>query len=348
VSRLLLEAIEVKKYYPVKTSLFKTAFVRAVDGISLKVCEGEVHCIVGESGSGKSTFGRLVAGLEEPTSGTLRFMNRDVIEILRGKNKKDLMWFRRNVQIVFQDPYSSLNPRKRIREILARPFKIHGVAYDESALHELLESVGLVPPREFLDRYPHQLSGGQRQRVAIARAIALRPKLVVLDEPTSALDVTVKAQILNLLSELRERESLTYILISHELPIVRSVCDSVTVMYFGRVVEQGSSRTVFERPLHPYTIGLLNSIPLPSPQAKAIELAVMEGEPPSPLSPPPGCRFHTRCPIAREDCKVEEPPLIEVNGGHLLACPVSVREYGSDGSEIIAKMYLESRRQRVP
>jgi len=341
---MILKVINVRKYYPIKTSLFRKAFVRAVDGVSLDVCEGEVHCVVGESGSGKSTLGRLIAGLEEPTEGIIKFMDKNVNDVLKSKVKHERLWLRRNIQVVFQDPYSSLNPRKRVRDILAKPFKVHGIPYDDHVLSELLRDVGLTPPQEYLERYPHQLSGGQRQRIAIARAIALKPKLIILDEPISALDVTVKAQILNLLKDLHIREKLTYILISHELPVIRSLCNNVTVMYFGKIMEQGSSECIFNSPMHPYTIGLLNSIPAPDPhEARLRDLIVIRGEPPSPIKPLGGCRFHTRCPIATEWCRESEPQLVRVSKNHVVACPVAMEKFGERASEAVSELYRKYR-----
>ncbi len=312
-------AENVKKYYTVKLSFTRRAELKAVDGVSLVVEEGESHCIVGESGSGKTTISKLILGLEMPTEGTLKFFGEDLTEILRDRSK--LKRFRRSIQAVFQDPYSSLNPRKNVREVLEKPFKVHKIAHDLSTITGLLTDVGLEPPEEFLERYVHQISGGQRQRVCIARALALKPKIVILDEPTAALDVTVKAQILNLMLELKRKYRLTYVIISHELPLLRGIADRVTVMYAGKVIEQGPAEIIFNEPKHPYTIGLLESIPPPDPRAaKGKSLPTMEGEPPSPVNPPRGCRFHTRCPLAQDVCSVEEPQLTELSKDHFAAC----------------------------
>ena len=316
----------IKKYYSIKTSLTRTAIVKAVDGINIKIHAGDVHCIVGESGSGKSTLGRIITGLEELTDGELWFEGEKISNIMRKRDK--LKWFRRNVQIVFQDTYSSLNPRKKIGEIITKPFKIHKIRWRKEDILNLLKDVGLEPPEEFINRYPHQISGGQRQRVAIARAIALKPKLIVLDEPTSALDVTVKIHILNLLKRLRERYSLTYLLISHEMSLVKSIGTRVSVMYFGKIMEEGVIEDIFEKPIHPYTVGLLNSIPVPNPRLfKRRKLFSIEGEVPSFINPPSGCRFHPRCPLAGEQCMNKESELVEINRGHYVACPVSFEKF---------------------
>jgi len=319
LNKAAIFAEDVRKYYTVKVGFRKKAEVKAVDGISLIVKEGESHCIVGESGSGKTTVSKLVLGLEPPSSGTLKFFGEDLKEILVDKDK--LRNFRKSVQAVFQDPYSSLNPRKTVKEILEKPFKVHHIEHTNSTIETLLQDVGMTPPQIFLDRYVHQISGGQRQRVCIARALALKPKIVTLDEPTAALDVTIKAQILNLLIDLKSKYNLTYVIISHELPLLKGIADKITVMYAGKVIEQGPAKNVFNRPHHPYTIGLLESIPPPDPKtAKGKSLPVMEGEPPSPVNPPPGCRFHTRCPFATDICRKEEPKLSEVEKEHFTAC----------------------------
>jgi len=309
----------LKKYYPVKLGLFKKAYVKAVDGIDLLIGEGETYCVVGESGSGKTTVTKMLLGLEQPTSGRIEFLGRHLPEILSEKGSaKD---FRKNVQAVFQDPFSSLNPRKTVRDILGKPFKVHDIKVGENEISRLLEEVGLTPPKEFLTRYPHQLSGGQRQRVCIARALALKPKTVILDEPTAALDVTIKAQILNLLIDLKERYNLTYIIISHELPLLKSIADKISVMYAGKVVEEGPADRIFDEPKHPYTFGLLESIPPPDPRsAKSKTLPTLEGEPPSPVNPPKGCRFHPRCPYRFDLCDKVEPEAVQVAREHYVSC----------------------------
>lgn len=309
----------LKKYYLVKIGLLKKAYIKAVDGINLVIKEGETYCIVGESGSGKTTVTKILLGLEQPTEGKIEFLGKDLTSIL--SNYGSMRDFRKNVQAVFQDPFSSLNPRKTVKEILEKPFKVHNTKIETNTIERLLEEVGLTPPKEFLNRYSHQLSGGQRQRVCIARALALKPKVVILDEPTAALDVTIKAQILNLLIDLKEKYNLTYIIISHELPLLKSIADKISVMYAGKIVEEGPSEKIFNDAKHPYTLGLLESIPPPDPKsAKTKTLPTLEGEPPSPVNPPKGCRFHPRCPYKFELCDKIEPEKIEIHTEHYVLC----------------------------
>jgi len=289
--------------------------VHAVDDVSFDVWPGEVLGIVGESGSGKTTLGRLLLRLLEPTSGRISF---DGVA-LSGLGGRELRQVRPRMQVVFQNPFASLSPRLTVRHVLAEPLLTHRVVSRSQVTGralELLELVGLG--RQHLARYPHELSGGQAQRVAIARALALRPKLLVLDEPTSALDVSVQAQILSVLEELRQRQGLTYVFISHDLSVVHHVSDRIGVMYLGKLVELGSADQVFSAPLHPYTRALLGALPPPDFAVRR-ELTVLEGTVPSPTNPPPGCRFHTRCPVAEPVCAVEEPPLRD-EGGRLAAC----------------------------
>jgi len=314
----LLEVRDLKKYFEFKKGILsKPQYIRAVDGVSFSVDRGTTLGVVGESGSGKSTLGLTILRLIEPTSGTILFNGRDVIRL----SEEELKWFRRSTGIVFQDPYSSLNPRMRVKEILERPLKIH-TDYDEKTCTEVivktLEEVGLS--EEHLMRYPHELSGGQQQRVAIARAIILRPLLVVLDEPTSSLDVSVQAQILNLLLDLQSKHGLTYIFITHDLLTARHISDYIMVMYAGKVVEYSTTREIFTNPKHPYTVSLLSSIPIPDPKLRGRKRIEVTGEPPSPLNPPKGCRFHPRCPYAIETCKLKEPELLEYSKEHLVAC----------------------------
>lgn len=297
--------------------------VHAVDDVSLDIAAGESLGLVGESGSGKSTTARLITRLIEPTAGTVAFDGRDITN-LRGS---DLRALRREIGIVFQDPYSSLDPRASVGQSIAEPFAIHRVPGDRRAMvAELMESVGLSP--EWVDRYPHEFSGGQRQRVALARALAIGPRFIVLDEPVSALDVSVQAQILNLLADLRAQRGLTYLFISHDLGVVRQVCDRVAVMYLGRIVEVAGAEALYERARHPYTSALLSAVP-GGPGARRRERIVLSGDVPSPADPPPGCPFHPRCPVARalaggdgqpERCRTERPPLAEVAPGHSVAC----------------------------
>lgn len=309
----------LKKYYLVKVGLFKKAYIKAVDEVNFLIREGETYCIVGESGSGKTTVTKMLLGLEQPTEGKIEFLGKDLAKIL--SNNESAKEFRKNVQAVFQDPYSSLNPRKNVKDILEKPFKVHNSRTETKTIEIILEEVGLTPPKEFLSRYAHQLSGGQRQRVCIARALALKPKVVILDEPTAALDVTIKAQILNLLIELKEKYNLTYVIISHELPLLKSIADKISVMYAGKVVEEGPAEKIFSNPKHPYTSGLLESIPPPDPKsAKSKTLPTLEGEPPSPVNPPRGCRFHPRCIYRFDLCNKIEPKEIEVFPEHYVSC----------------------------
>ncbi len=312
----LVEVVRLRKYFPVGR-LWARRWVRAVDDVSFIVPRGKTLGLVGESGSGKTTVGRLILRLIEPTSGHVYFEGVDVFR-LRGQALKE---FRRKAQMIFQDPYMSLNPRMTVFDIIYEPLRIHGIRVSDPQKYvvNLLYEVGLNETH--LYRYPHEFSGGQRQRIAIARALALKPKFMVLDEPTSALDVSVQAQILNLLKDLQKTHNLTYLFISHDLGVVRYMSDYIAVMYLGKIVEIGPAEEVFEKPLHPYTKMLLASIPIPDPElARRKERMKVIGEPPSPINPPPGCRFHPRCPYAMSKCKVEEPPLIEAEKGHWVAC----------------------------
>jgi peptide/nickel transport system ATP-binding protein len=314
----LLEVRNLVKHYPIRGGLFSraTGAVRAVDGVSLALAPGETLGLVGESGCGKTTLARLVIRLEEPTAGELRFDGEDLLA-LRGRA---LRARRRHFQIVFQDPMSSLNPRMTIGQILEEPLAVHGVARGAAAdarVGELLEQVGI--PAAWRRRYPHELSGGQRQRIGVARAIALGPKLVVCDEAVSALDVSVQAQVLNLLIELRERLGLAYLFISHDLSVVRHVSRRVAVMYLGQLVEQAPTERLFAAPAHPYTEALLSAIPVPDPRRRPQRI-VLSGDVPSPAAPPPGCRFHTRCPYVFERCRREVPPAYPVGDGQEARC----------------------------
>jgi peptide/nickel transport system ATP-binding protein len=313
----LVEVRNLKKYFPVKGLLRVKGYVKAVDGVSFNIERGTTLGLVGESGSGKTTVGKLILRLLEPTSGSVYYDGRDVFK-LKGKELKE---FRRNAQMVFQDPYSSLNPRMTVFQIIMEPVKVHKIKVDdpESFVVKLLYRVGLNETH--LYRYPHEFSGGQRQRIAIARVLALRPEFIVLDEPTSALDVSVQAQILELLKDLQRDFNLTYLFISHDLGVVRYMSDYIAVMYLGKIVEYGPAEEVFEKPLHPYTQALFSAIPIPDPvETRRRKRIKVPGEPPSPINPPPGCRFHPRCPIAKDVCKREEPKLEEVESGHYVAC----------------------------
>ncbi len=312
---MLLQVKNLVKHYVFGGFLRRKEVVKAVEGVSFTLDRGETLGLVGESGSGKTTVGKTVLRLVEPTSGRIIFSGRDITQV------KDMRPLRREMQIVYQDPMSSMNPRMRVIDIVGRPLQIHRLVSSErereDRVRELLERVGLSG--DHLYRYPHEFSGGQRQRIAIARALAPEPKFIVLDEPTSALDVSVQAQILRLLKNLQEEMGIGYLFISHDLAVVRNISHRVAVMYAGKIVEMAPTRELFREPLHPYTRGLLASVLEPSPDAKAPE-EVLPGEPPDPRFPPPGCRFHPRCLKAFDRCEKEEPTLREVRTGHYVAC----------------------------
>jgi len=313
----LLQAAGLSVEFPVRGGLLRreVARLRAVDRVDLQVGAGEVLGIVGESGCGKTTLGRALVGLVEPAAGTLRVEGRDVATLSREQRRE----LTRDVQMVFQDPSSALNPRKRVRQVLALPFEAHGLPVDDARIRELVELVGLAP--EHLERWPHELSGGQRQRVGIARALALQPKVLVLDEPLSALDLSIQSQVLNLLVDLQERLALSYVFISHDLSVVEWLCDSVAVMYLGRVVESAPAAALFAAPRHPYTQALLRAIPDPVPHSDRAGLP-LDGDVPSPLHLPAGCAFHTRCPLAQPRCRESVPELRRIGDTdmHLAAC----------------------------
>jgi len=319
----LIEVRDLVKHFPLtKGILFRkqVGAVQAVDGVSFDVVEGETLGLVGESGCGKSTTARLLTRLLEPTSGSINYKGQEIAHLSRN----DLKPLRRDMQMIFQDPYSSLNPRKTVGSIIGEPFVIHEVESDagkrKKRVQELMDIVGLNP--EHYNRFPHEFSGGQRQRIGVARAIALKPKLIVADEPVSALDVSIQAQIINLLEELQDELGLTIIFIAHDLSIVRHVCDRIAVMYLGKIVELADADALFEHPRHPYTGALLSAVPIPDPRlAKGRNRQVLGGDVPSPTNPPPACRFHTRCSKAKDGvCNVEEPLLEHKDGGNLAAC----------------------------
>jgi oligopeptide transport system ATP-binding protein len=325
VSReVVLKAENLVKHYPIKAGVLRrtVGHVKALDGVSFELYKGETLGIVGESGCGKSTLGRMLMRLEEPTDGKLIFDGVDVYS-QKGSAMRKL---RRDIQIVFQDPYTSLNPRMTVGDIVGEPFEIHTDVVPKRGrrqrVQELLDLVGLNP--EHINRYPHQFSGGQRQRIGIARGLALNPKVIICDEPVSALDVSVQAQVVNLLGELQGRLGLAYIFIAHDLSVVRHISDRVGVMYLGKLVELGDEDQIYSRPTHPYTQALLSAVPLPDPTMRKLrEQIVLTGDVPSPANPPPACRFHTRCWKAREICSIEEPLLIERPDGesaHVSAC----------------------------
>ncbi len=357
ITDILIEARDLKKHFPIRGGLLKREMgaVKAVDGIDIMIKRGETLGLVGESGCGKTTVGRCLLLLAKPTAGDIYYnmpstirdhlleleeviaqaknAEREVpkkildeIEAIRDDwalNKKDaetLRRMRQEMQIVFQDPFSSLNPRLLIRDIIGEPMLVHGIAKGEELrerVNTIMERVGLNP--EHLYRYPHEFSGGQRQRIGVARALALNPNFVVLDEPTSALDVSVQAQILNMLNDLQDEFGLTYLFISHDLSTIRHMCDRVTVMYLGKVVESALKEDLFARPLHPYTEALLSVIPVPDPDLRR-ERIVLTGDVPSPAKPPSGCRFHTRCRYREQICEESVPPLKDVGNEHLVAC----------------------------
>ena len=322
MSEPLVEVRDVVKHFPLtKGVLFQkqVGAVHAVDGVSFDINEGETFGLVGESGCGKSTLARVLTRLHEPTSGTVRFRGQDISRLGRG----DLKPLRRDLQMIFQDPYSSLNPRKTVGSIIGEPFAIHGLlpgaGEHKRAVQDLMEQVGLNP--EHYNRFPHEFSGGQRQRIGVARAIALKPKLIVADEPVSALDVSIQAQILNLLKDLQRELNLTIVFIAHDLSVVRYMCDRIAVMYLGKIVELADSESLYAHPRHPYTGALMSAVPVPSPgQTLKRKGRVLRGDVPSPTNPPPACRFHTRCPKCQELCTLEEPLLEPKDGGNVAAC----------------------------
>jgi len=316
----LLEVKHVKKYFPIRKGVLQreVAHVHAVDDVTFTVREGETLGLVGESGCGKSTLGRTIIRLLEPTAGEIIFEGTPIQHL----GTRRLRPLRREMQMVFQDPYASLNPRKRVGTIVSDPMRIHDLgnrAEQKRRVGEILETVGLSP--EHYNRFPHEFSGGQRQRIGIARALALRPKLIVADEPVSALDVSIQSQMLNLLDDLQNELKLTYIFIAHDLGVVRHVSDRIAVMYLGKIVELSPAEELYTRPIMPYTEALLSAVPIPDPDlAEKRERIVLEGDVPSPINPPSGCRFHPRCRYATDICKQVEPPLVDYGDGHLAAC----------------------------
>jgi oligopeptide transport system ATP-binding protein len=318
----LLEVRGLAMHFPITEGMVlarRIGEVKAVDGIDFSIGRGETLGLVGESGCGKTTTGRCILRLERPTAGQILYDGQDITQLA----SRDLVALRRRMQVIFQDPYSSLNPRMKVGDIIAEPIRVHGLEPDGSKrkakVRELLSVCGLDP--KFVDRYPHEMSGGQRQRVGIARALALDPEFIVCDEAVSALDVSIQAQIVNLLEDLRERFRLTYLFIAHDLSVVRHLCQRVAVMYLGRIVELADGDELFDNPLHPYTQALLSAVPIPDPRVEAKrQFRPAKGEVPSPINPPSGCVFHPRCPMAVDNCRKARPALRELRPGHWVAC----------------------------
>ena len=330
-----LEVRNLVKYFPIKLGFFKSLFtkevpyVHAVDGVNFNIRQGEIFGLVGESGCGKTTTGRCLVRLVEPTEGEVVFEGRDLLSLSLEHEVRKL---RRKMQIIFQDPYESLNPRMSIYDIISEPLRIQKVAENEKEIAErvsqALEDLDLVPPEEFLYRFPHELSGGQRQRVAIARAFVLRPEFLVADEPVSMLDASIRSEVLKLLLGLQKKFHTSFLYITHDIALSRHMCDRIAVMYLGKIVEKASTDDLIGKPLHPYTQALIAAVPVPDPTARRIEI-VIKGEVPSAINPPPGCRFHTRCPHAMDVCRNKEPPLVQVENNRLVACHL----YGTKGSK---------------
>ena len=314
----LVEVKDLVKYFPVRSGLFQrvVAWVQAVDGVSFTIREGETLGMVGESGCGKTTVGRAMLRLIEPTAGSVSFAGTDVLK-LKGKALKSM---RRNMQIIFQDPYASLDPRMPIGESVMEGLKVHGIGSRHERVDTMLETLKKVGLEDYhARRYPHEFSGGQRQRIGIARALALRPKFIICDEPVSALDVSIQSQVLNILKDLQREFGLTYLFIAHNLSVVEHISDRVAVMYLGKMVELTSREDLYREPLHPYTQALFSAIPIPDPTIKRDRI-ILKGDVPSPLNPPKGCRFHPRCPVAIDICSVEEPAFKESKKDHWAAC----------------------------
>lgn len=325
MSRIILEVKNLSKYFPIRGGVLRrvVGHVKAVDQVSFSIKQGETFGLVGESGCGKSTTGRTILRLVEPTGGQVLFEGRDIAHLSRRALRK----VRRDLQMVFQDPYASLNPTMTVGELIEEPMRVHGLytkGEREEKVREMMETVGLDPA--YVQRYPHEFSGGQRQRIGIARALSLRPKLIIADEPVSALDVSIQSQILNLMEDLQEKFGLTYIFIAHDLSVVKHISDRVGVMYLGRMVEIAPKKELYDHPAHPYTEALLSAVPVPNPRYKR-ERIVLSGNVPSPANPPAGCAFHPRCPKAFDRCRAERPELFHLGREHFVACHL----YGTQG-----------------
>lgn len=333
----VLRIENLRKWYPLKRGFFETIMsrdemnVKAVDGVSFALSKGEIFALAGESGSGKTTLGKVLLRLVTPTDGHIYFLGKDITKL----SDKDMKPLRREMQIVFQDPFESLDPRMIIKEIIAEPLRVQGTVETgtdgrqhvrklgekevEERVKKMLSEVELVPPEEFLYRFPHEMSGGQRQRVAVARAFVLNPSFVVADEPVSMLDVSIRAEIINLMVDMVHKYNASIVFISHDIALAKHIADRIGVLYLGKMMELGASSDVVDHPLHPYTQALIAAVPVPDPESKRTE-DVISGEIPSPVDPPSGCRFHTRCPYAHERCHQEEPKLVEVEKNHFVSC----------------------------
>jgi oligopeptide transport system ATP-binding protein len=314
----LLHIQALKKYFPIRKGILRktVGWVQAVDGVSMVVRQGEAMGLVGESGCGKSTLGKCIVKLLAPTSGSMLYKGEDIAAMGAAQTRR----FRRNVQAIFQDPYSSLNPRMSAGDTVGEPLKVHRLftaADRKLKVKDLLAKVGISP--DYATRFPHEFSGGQRQRIGIARALALNPEFIICDEPVSALDVSVQAQVINLLDDLKAEFDLSYLFIAHDLSVVEHVCDRIAVMYLGKIVEIAKDTELYTNPLHPYTQALLSAIPLPDPRRKKARI-VLKGEVPSPINPPAGCRFYPRCALKNEICSIEEPELKLLQNEHWVAC----------------------------
>ena len=322
----VVEARNLKKYFPIKLGFFKALLtkenpvVHAVDDINFEVPSGEFFGLIGESGCGKTTTGRCLLRLIEPTEGKVLFKGEDITKL---KLQNEMRGLRRKMQIIFQDPYESLNPRMSIYDIIAEPMQIQKITKNAEEVMErvakALEDMGMIPPEEFLYRFPHELSGGQRQRVAIARAFVLEPEFVVADEPVSMLDASIRSEVLNLMLDLAKKIHCAFLYITHDVAIARYICERMAVMYLGKIVEKGPTEDLIKKPLHPYTEALLAAVPVPDPTARRTKI-VIKGEVPSAVYPPPGCRFHPRCPYARNKCREEEPQLVASGKDRYIAC----------------------------